>query len=34
MRATCLQFRNPKEATPGPYYVNITNDGKRLMDDT
>ena len=30
MRPTCLQFRSPKEATPGPYKPTITSRGKKL----
>ena len=30
MRPTYLQFRSPKEATPGPYNPTVTKRGKRL----
>ena len=30
MRATCLQFRNPKEQTPPAYFPSNTNNGRPL----
>ena len=32
MRATCLQFRNPKELTPSGYYPLSTIEGRRLFN--
>ena len=31
MRATFLQFRNPKEQTPAPYFPQSTTEGRRLL---
>ena len=32
MRATFLQFRNPKEKTPSGYYPESTTEGRRLFN--